>query len=62
LEGSYIVGDRTTDLQAGLAAGVQPILVLTGDGQTARDQWEGNVPVVEGIWDAAEVILADGAT
>ncbi len=32
LEGSYIVGDRTTDLQAGLATGVQPILVLTGDG------------------------------
>jgi D-glycero-D-manno-heptose 1,7-bisphosphate phosphatase len=57
LEGSYMVGDRTTDLEAGLAAGVQPILVLTGDGEAARHQWEGNVPVVPGIWEAAELIL-----
>jgi D-glycero-D-manno-heptose 1,7-bisphosphate phosphatase len=60
LPGSYIVGDRTTDLEAGVAAGVQPILVLTGDGEAARGQWEGNAPVVAGIWEAAELILNDG--
>jgi D-glycero-D-manno-heptose 1,7-bisphosphate phosphatase len=62
LEGSYIVGDRTTDLQAGLATGVQPILVLTGDGERERGEWEGSVPIVSGIWEAAELILSNGAT
>jgi D-glycero-D-manno-heptose 1,7-bisphosphate phosphatase len=62
LDGSYLVGDRTTDLEAALAAGVQPILVLTGDGQSARLQWEGSTPVVPTIWEAAELILsANGA-
>ena len=58
LDSSYIVGDRTTDLEAGLAAGVQPILVLTGDGESARDQWDGNAPVVDHVLAAAELILA----
>jgi D-glycero-D-manno-heptose 1,7-bisphosphate phosphatase len=58
MEGSFIVGDRTTDLEAGLAAGVQPILVLTGDGENARRMWDGSTPVVPGIWEAAELILS----
>jgi D-glycero-D-manno-heptose 1,7-bisphosphate phosphatase len=57
---SFMVGDRTTDLEAAVAAGVQPILVLTGDGESARDQWEGNAPVTAGIGEAAELILSDG--
>jgi len=63
LAASYIVGDRTTDLEAGLAAGVQPILVLTGDGESARDMWEGNAPVTQDVLAAADLILAgNGAT
>lgn len=58
LAASYLVGDRTTDLEAGLAAGVTPILVLTGDGEKSRDQWEGNEPVVPSLWEAAELILS----
>ncbi len=33
LEGSYIVGDAWSDIQAGLAVGCTPLLVLTGRGQ-----------------------------
>ena len=58
LSASYLVGDRTTDLEAGLAAGVQPILVLTGDGEKSRGQWQGNEPVVASIWEAMEVIVS----
>ena len=43
---------------AAVAAGVQPILVLTGDGESARWQWDGNAPVVPTIWEAAELILS----
>jgi D-glycero-D-manno-heptose 1,7-bisphosphate phosphatase len=57
MAGSFMVGDRTTDLEAAIAAGAQPILVLTGEGESARGQWDGNAPVVAGIWEAAELIL-----
>jgi len=55
---SFMVGDRTTDLEAGLAAGALPILVLTGEGESSRQQWQGNEPVVPTIWEAAELILS----
>jgi len=58
LPASYMVGDRTTDLEAGLAAGAQPILVLTGDGEVSQRQWDGSAPVVPTIWEAAELILS----
>ena len=61
LEGSFLVGDRTTDLEAAVAAGVQPILVLTGDGEAARKQWEDSTPVVPTILDAAGLILSQPA-
>jgi D-glycero-D-manno-heptose 1,7-bisphosphate phosphatase len=57
---SFIVGDRTTDLEAGVAAGVEPILVLTGDGESAVKQWAERAAVVPGIWEAAETILSRG--
>jgi len=56
---SYIVGDRSSDLEAGLAAGVRPILVLTGDGQKTLDEWSGPVTAVPSILEAADLILGD---
>jgi len=58
MAGSYLVGDRTSDLEAAVAAGVQPILVLTGDGEKSRAQWDGSAPVVPTIWEAAQLILS----
>jgi D-glycero-D-manno-heptose 1,7-bisphosphate phosphatase len=57
LDASWMVGDRGTDLEAGLAAGARPVLVLTGDGEKARPDWDGRAPVVPSIWEAAEAIL-----
>jgi D-glycero-D-manno-heptose 1,7-bisphosphate phosphatase len=37
LEGAYLIGDFSTDLQAAWAAGCTPILVLTGRGRQAYD-------------------------
>ncbi|MCL4439833.1 MAG: HAD-IIIA family hydrolase, partial [Firmicutes bacterium] len=34
MKNSYIIGDKISDLEAGLAVGVKPILVLTGYGLT----------------------------
>jgi D-glycero-D-manno-heptose 1,7-bisphosphate phosphatase len=39
LPSSWLIGDHITDIQAGLAAGCKPILVLTGRGQAAYDSW-----------------------
>ena len=36
LDRSWLVGDKASDIQAGLAAGVKSILVLTGYGDTDR--------------------------
>ena len=43
----YMVGDSLRDLQAGSAAGLKPILVLTGKGQRTLDKGEGlaGIPV-----------------
>jgi len=47
----YMVGDSLRDLQAGSAAGLKPILVLTGKGQRTLDKGEGlnKVPVFENL-------------
>ncbi|MDB5082698.1 MAG: histidinol-phosphate phosphatase family protein [Chloroflexi bacterium] len=39
---SWLVGDHTTDMQAAVAAGCKPLLVLTGRGQTAYETWQQN--------------------
>lgn len=36
LDHSWLVGDKASDIQAGLAAGVRSILVLTGYGNADR--------------------------
>lgn len=43
---SYLVGDRTTDLEAARAAGVRPIFVLTGYGMNEKDRVGVGVPVM----------------
>lgn len=60
---SFIVGDSSRDVEAGAAAGVQPVLVLTGYG---RGEWEHQrhrfrsspVHVAEDLLDAVSWILA----
>jgi len=37
LEHSYFIGDATSDVQAAIAAGCRPILVLSGHGRDSRD-------------------------
>jgi D-glycero-D-manno-heptose 1,7-bisphosphate phosphatase len=42
LTDTYMVGDALRDVQAAVAAGARPVLVLTGKGQ--KTQAEGNLP------------------
>jgi D-glycero-D-manno-heptose 1,7-bisphosphate phosphatase len=42
LKDTYMVGDARKDLEAAIAAGARPVLVLTGKGRRTRD--EGNLP------------------
>ena len=55
---SWMVGDRAGDLEAGLRAGVRPILVRTGIG--AEADAAGAVFVAADFAEAAEFILAQG--
>lgn len=62
---SWMIGDAERDLQAGLAAGVRPILVQTGKGAAAHKsiQDSGGDPglVVADLAAAAKLILATEA-
>lgn len=40
LANSWFIGDHVTDVEAGLAAGCKPLLVLTGRGEAAAAQWK----------------------
>jgi D-glycero-D-manno-heptose 1,7-bisphosphate phosphatase len=42
LEDTYMVGDALRDVQAAVAAGARPVLVLTGKGKKTHE--EGNLP------------------
>ncbi|MDA8363174.1 MAG: D-glycero-beta-D-manno-heptose 1,7-bisphosphate 7-phosphatase [Gammaproteobacteria bacterium] len=57
LSRSYIVGDKIADIEAGLAAGVTPILVATGYGARSRPTLAAGVRCVSDIGAAAELIL-----
>ncbi|TSA41570.1 MAG: D-glycero-beta-D-manno-heptose 1,7-bisphosphate 7-phosphatase [Methylococcaceae bacterium] len=55
----YFIGDSYRDIQAGLSAGAQPILVKTGNGQlTAKHYPHLNVPVFENLYEAVQYILS----
>lgn len=67
LEGSYMVGDAWADIQAGMAVGCTPFLVLTGRGLSQAPQalreGPGCFRVVRDLYEAATVILhAEGIT
>jgi D-glycero-D-manno-heptose 1,7-bisphosphate phosphatase len=61
LDGSWIVGDRLSDMQAGRQAGARSILVATGYGQ-GESELPGRLECVDHfvptLREAAEVILA----
>jgi D-glycero-D-manno-heptose 1,7-bisphosphate phosphatase len=62
LSRSYLVGDAASDVEAALAAGCSPIFVLTGRGQGQQSlldrQRHARVPVVQGLEEAIDFILA----
>ncbi len=58
---AIFVGDSITDVHAGLAAGVQPILVLTGLGaehlRTHYQEVDGTFAVMENLMQVADTLL-----
>jgi D-glycero-D-manno-heptose 1,7-bisphosphate phosphatase len=62
LGGVPFIGDSLRDMEAGRAAGADPVLVLTGNGEKTRGRLAGDlarIPVYADLWHAAEGILAD---
>ncbi|MHB8255893.1 MAG: D-glycero-beta-D-manno-heptose 1,7-bisphosphate 7-phosphatase [Acidiferrobacterales bacterium] len=57
LSHSYIVGDKLADVEAGLAAGVTPILVATGYGAESRSALASGVHWVTDVGAAARLIM-----
>ena len=64
LSRSYLIGDAVSDVEAALAAGCSPILVLTGRGQQQqrllRQLGYRHVPLAQDLSAAAHLILAAG--
>jgi D-glycero-D-manno-heptose 1,7-bisphosphate phosphatase len=58
LASSWMVGDKTADVEAGIAAGCKPILVLTGHGESERAKISSSVPVCNNLFEAARYIIA----
>ena len=60
---SYMIGDAVSDVEAGLAAGCSPILVLTGRGSDQRpilhERGYDLVPVTADLAGAVELVLND---
>ena len=57
LGGSYIVGDKLADVEAGLAAGCRPVLVRTGYGERDAGKVPEGVTVCDDLLSAAEAIV-----
>ena len=58
LAGSWMVGDRCTDIEAGIAAGVTPILVLTGESNDEVSKCPPGTIVMPSLKEAAQFILS----
>jgi D-glycero-D-manno-heptose 1,7-bisphosphate phosphatase len=62
LAGSYVIGDRRTDVEMADAIGGTGILVMTGYGaQSAAWAGAGSRPIVAGLRAAADYIALQGA-
>ena len=55
-----MIGDRLSDIQAGLNVGARPILVRTGKGQRQLDEGliPDNIPVYDDLAQATSALLA----
>jgi D-glycero-D-manno-heptose 1,7-bisphosphate phosphatase len=66
LTGSYFVGDALSDVQAAMAAGAQPLVVLTGRGREQAALVEktisAHVPICKDLMEAAHWILSHEAS
>lgn len=58
LSRSWIIGDKVSDTEAGLAAGCRPLLVRTGYGADEARLVSPHVPVCDDILAAVRLILA----
>jgi D-glycero-D-manno-heptose 1,7-bisphosphate phosphatase len=46
---SFLVGDQATDIQAGIAAGCAPFLIVSGYGEQERENVPPNVPILHSL-------------
>jgi D-glycero-D-manno-heptose 1,7-bisphosphate phosphatase len=59
VEGAPLVGDKLTDIEAGIAAGCKPILVQSGGAELTLDQLpHSDIPVYQNLAGAAAAIIA----
>ena len=58
LSRSWLIGDKVSDIYAGLAAGVKSILVLPGYGSEERVLLDDSYIVAEDIEEASRYILS----
>ncbi|MBF0635170.1 MAG: HAD hydrolase-like protein, partial [Nitrospinae bacterium] len=56
IAGSYMIGDKTVDMQAAIAAGVFPVMVATGYGREQKEQAPHGIAFVENLHGAVELI------
>lgn len=58
LDQCWIIGDKASDAQAGIAAGCRPILLETGYGAREKNLLGPGIPVCENFSEAVDLILS----
>jgi histidinol-phosphate phosphatase family protein len=56
---AYIVGDKESDIELGIATRATPVLVRTGYGAEVKPAFQNGVIVADNLVDAARQIIAD---